>query len=67
MGDPGRGSVWEETIINCPKHIQMLAMSATISNADDLGGWIHQVPPPAPGNTAVGHLTTWLFCPRLIV
>ncbi len=46
LGDPGRGSVWEETIINCPPHIQLLAMSATIANADDLGGWISQAPPP---------------------
>ena len=43
LGDPGRGSVWEETIINCPPHIVLLAMSATIANADDLGGWISQV------------------------
>jgi len=44
LGDPGRGSVWEETIINCPPHIRLLAMSATIANAQDLGGWISQVP-----------------------
>lgn len=43
LGDPGRGSVWEETIINCPPHIRLLAMSATIANAHDLGGWISQV------------------------
>ncbi len=42
-GDPWRGSVWEEAIINCPRHIQMLAMSATVKNPDDLGGWITQV------------------------
>jgi superfamily II RNA helicase len=42
LGDPGRGSVWEETIINCPPHIRLLAMSATIANAHDLGGWISQ-------------------------
>lgn len=23
LGDPWRGSVWEEAIINCPKHIQV--------------------------------------------
>ena len=43
LGDPGRGSVWEETIINCPPHIRLLAMSATIANATDLGGWMSQV------------------------
>lgn len=43
LGDPWRGSVWEEVIINCPRHIQMLAMSATVKNPDDLGGWISAV------------------------
>lgn len=43
LGDPWRGSVWEEVIINCPRHIQLLAMSATVKNPDDLGGWISAV------------------------
>ncbi|GAB4818573.1 hypothetical protein N2152v2_005619 [Parachlorella kessleri] len=43
LGDPGRGSVWEEVIINCPPHIRLLAMSATVRNPEDLGGWISQV------------------------
>jgi len=43
LGDPNRGSVWEEVIINCPRHITLLAMSATVKNPDDLGGWISQV------------------------
>lgn len=42
LGDPNRGSVWEEVIINCPPEIRLLAMSATIANAKDLGGWIDQ-------------------------
>ena len=52
LGDPSRGSVWEEVIINCPKHIQLCAMSATVANADALGGWIDEVlsrSPPAAG------------------
>eukprot|EP00798_Chlamydomonas_sp_ICE-L_P018418 gene18418-24892_t len=40
LGDPHRGSVWEEVIINCPRHIQLLCMSATVRNPDDLGNWI---------------------------
>ena len=43
LGDPSRGSVWEEVIINCSKHIQLCAMSATVANADALGGWIDEV------------------------
>lgn len=30
-------------IINLPPHIQLLCMSATVRNPDDLGGWISQV------------------------
>ena len=43
LGDPGRGSVWEEVVINLPPNIQLLAMSATVRNPEDLGGWIGQV------------------------
>jgi superfamily II RNA helicase len=43
LGDPHRGSVWEEAIINCPRHIQLLCMSATVKNPDDLGAWISAV------------------------
>lgn len=43
LGDPDRGSVWEEVIINCPPHIRLLCMSATVANPDELGGWISQV------------------------
>ncbi|KAL3144002.1 hypothetical protein ABBQ32_003810 [Trebouxia sp. C0010 RCD-2024] len=43
LGNEGRGTVWEEIIINCPSHIQMLAMSATVANPDDLGSWITKV------------------------
>ncbi|KXZ44081.1 hypothetical protein GPECTOR_74g695 [Gonium pectorale] len=44
LGDPHRGSVWEEVIINCPRHIQLLCMSATVANPKDLGDWIGKVP-----------------------
>lgn len=42
LGDPSRGSVWEEVIINCPPSMQICAMSATVANADDLGAWINE-------------------------
>lgn len=44
LADPNRGSVWEEVIINCPPSMQLLAMSATVRNPADLGGWIGKVP-----------------------
>lgn len=43
LGDPGRGSVWEEVIISCPVSVPLLCMSATVRNPDDLGGWIQKV------------------------
>lgn len=43
LGNEGRGTVWEEIIINCPSHIQLLSMSATVANPDDLGSWISKV------------------------
>jgi hypothetical protein len=43
LGDPGRGSVWEETIISLPAGVQVLACSATVSNPEDLAGWMSEV------------------------
>jgi len=30
MNDPDRGTVWEESVISCPKHVRILALSATM-------------------------------------
>lgn len=38
-----RGPVWEEVIIHLPSHIQLIALSATVSNADELAAWITSV------------------------
>jgi len=40
INDAGRGTVWEEAIICCPREIQLIALSATIANADQLADWI---------------------------
>jgi superfamily II RNA helicase len=40
MGDEGRGTVWEEVVVNCPKHILIIALSATVSNVDEIADWI---------------------------
>ncbi|MDG2149851.1 MAG: DEAD/DEAH box helicase [Planctomycetota bacterium] len=40
MDDPGRGTVWEESIIFAPKHIRFVCLSATISNLTQYGEWI---------------------------
>jgi superfamily II RNA helicase len=43
MNDSERGTVWEESIIYCPHNIQIIALSATIANAEELTGWINSV------------------------
>lgn len=46
MNDRQRGTVWEEAIIYCPSEVQLVALSATIANSDQLTDWISQVHGP---------------------
>lgn len=46
LGDEGRGTVWEEIVINCPTAIQLVALSATVSNIGDIAAWIGEVHGP---------------------
>jgi ATP-dependent RNA helicase HelY len=46
LGDEGRGTVWEEIVINCPATIQLVALSATVSNIHDIAAWISGVHGP---------------------
>lgn len=43
LQDNFRGPVWEEVIIHLPDHIRLVALSATVSNADELAAWISDV------------------------
>lgn len=43
MNDEQRGTVWEESIIYCPTNVQIIALSATVANADELTAWINTV------------------------
>lgn len=43
MGDPDRGSVWEESIMYSPKNVQILALSATVGNNKKISGWINGI------------------------
>ncbi len=43
MNDKQRGTVWEESIIYCPPHIQLVALSATVANSQQLTSWISVV------------------------
>jgi superfamily II RNA helicase len=46
INDAGRGTVWEESVICSPREIQMVALSATIANADQLAAWFRRAHGP---------------------
>src|SRR5437763_16661218 len=46
LSDVGRGPVWAEAIICSPPHVQLVGLSATVSNAEDLASWIRRVHRP---------------------
>lgn len=43
INDEYRGTVWEESVIYTPKTVQMIALSATISNPQELVDWIKKI------------------------
>jgi ATP-dependent RNA helicase HelY len=46
MGDEGRGTVWEEIIVNAPKDVLLVALSATVANIKEIADWIALVHRP---------------------
>ena len=46
MGDEGRGTVWEEIIVNAPFGVQLVALSATVANVKEIADWISIVHRP---------------------
>ena len=49
LADRFRGAVWEEVILHLPPHVKLVSLSATVSNAEEFGDWLHTV----RGNTEV--------------
>ena len=49
LADRFRGPVWEEVIIHLAPEVQVVSLSATVSNAEEFGDWLGQV----RGRTAV--------------
>ncbi len=49
LADRFRGAVWEEVIIHLPASVQVVSLSATVSNAEEFGEWLRTV----RGNTDV--------------
>lgn len=43
LQDPYRGPVWEEVIIQLPRTVQLVCLSATVSNAEEVADWVAAV------------------------
>lgn len=43
LGDHDRGVVWEEIIIYLPQRINLLLLSATIGNAEEIASWMEEI------------------------
>ncbi|MFN8591578.1 MAG: DEAD/DEAH box helicase [Thermomicrobiales bacterium] len=46
LADPERGTTWEEAIILCPDHVQLICLSATVNNAEEIAAWISRTHRP---------------------
>ncbi|MCL6424123.1 DEAD/DEAH box helicase [Brachybacterium sp. JHP9] len=43
LADRLRGPVWEEIIIHLDRSVQLVALSATVSNAEEFGTWLQEL------------------------
>ena len=43
LADRFRGAVWEEVIVQLPESVQVVSLSATVSNAEEFGEWLTTV------------------------
>lgn len=57
MGDPERGTAWEEAILLAPKHLALVCLSATVPNTQEIAEWIR---------AAHGELTAIFFDRRAV-
>jgi len=45
IGDEGRGTVWENTLMMLPAHVQIVGLSATLANPERFAAWIENLHP----------------------
>ena len=76
LADRFRGAVWEEAIIHLPEHVNVISLSATVSNVEEFGAWLDTVrggtdiivsehrPVPLWQHMMVGHRVVDLFVPE---
>ncbi|QJC22681.1 DEAD/DEAH box helicase [Arcanobacterium buesumense] len=46
LGDPFRGPVWEEVILQLPRNTRLVSLSATVANVDEFSSWLRGVRGP---------------------
>lgn len=46
MNDTDRGTVWEESIIYTPREVQIIGLSATVANAQEMKEWLEETHGP---------------------
>jgi len=54
LQDAYRGPVWEEVLVHTPASVRFVCLSATVSNADELGEWIQAL--RGPTDTVLEHV-----------
>src|SRR3712207_7722422 len=63
MNDEQRGTVWEESIIYCPSAVQLVALSATVANANDMAAWMNKVDRKSTRlNSSHANISYAVFC-----
>ena len=63
IDDFPRGSVWEEIVVQAPRHIKFVGLSATIANHQELAAWMSENRGPLPTVVHVERptrLTLWM-------
>ena len=43
LGDPQRGTVWEQIIMGSPENVRFVLLTATLPNYQELADWIYQI------------------------
>jgi ATP-dependent RNA helicase HelY len=54
LADRSRGAVWEEVIVQLPASVQLVSLSATVSNAEGFGRWLDEVRTAGPAGDGRG-------------
>ncbi len=65
LQDAYRGPVWEEVLVHTPRGIGFVCLSATVSNAEELGDWIEAL--RGPTDTVIEHRRPIRLDPVMLV